>query len=635
MATGIGYTPVSITVSLLVVTSTLFFTFTCPWLAKNVSLAFTPCVGITFLFALANFTMATFMDAGVLPRANEDEDKDDDIRAPLYRDVEVRGIQFQMKWCASCNFYRPPRCSHCSVCDHCVENFDHHCPWVNNCIGRRNYRFFFLFLLALSMHMVAIFSGGLLYVLAHLEALWELHATVTLSIMSMSALFLIPVMGLACFHIVLVATGQTTNEQITRKFKGGANPFTRGCCGNAKFLLFGPISPRYIWKLGNKQTVHIQPPFQTLESLKMSPIKVDDNEIQTEMTSIKRQSSGELNTLLPMPPKHEPVLLKGHLAMLQENFLQTSVPTVQPTTGQNLESSSRVHFQVPREQMDHQLHMSGFVQESEMGQTEKQTPISTHLSLHSSTLPINRLILNSHSLTLKHSHCGGFQTHQCTDSVTSTSSTQGILSLSYDSLVSPAQRGTFKMNYLPPFHPLDLGVAIKCPADAQHASYHTCSPHITGTSSHSPVFYDSLSKPAMRSIQERHELEEREKQPSLLSTQDMPVYDTPSGRRLPSRRPTPPAYGSQEFLMSSAAYGYTSSLRWASRTSSSFTHANIAPQSRSLSPSAYSSLGRHVQHSASSIPCPMPSSSYTAQKTLALIAASERKDSGPYYPQSP
>ncbi|XP_046716391.1 palmitoyltransferase ZDHHC8B isoform X2 [Silurus meridionalis] len=543
MATGIGYTPVSITVSLLVVTSTLFFTFTCPWLAKNVSLAFTPCVGITFLFALANFTMATFMDAGVLPRANEDEDKDDDIRAPLYRDVEVRGIQFQMKWCASCNFYRPPRCSHCSVCDHCVE--------------------------------------------------------------------------------------------ITRKFKGGANPFTRGCCGNAKFLLFGPISPRYIWKLGNKQTVHIQPPFQTLESLKMSPIKVDDNEIQTEMTSIKRQSSGELNTLLPMPPKHEPVLLKGHLAMLQENFLQTSVPTVQPTTGQNLESSSRVHFQVPREQMDHQLHMSGFVQESEMGQTEKQTPISTHLSLHSSTLPINRLILNSHSLTLKHSHCGGFQTHQCTDSVTSTSSTQGILSLSYDSLVSPAQRGTFKMNYLPPFHPLDLGVAIKCPADAQHASYHTCSPHITGTSSHSPVFYDSLSKPAMRSIQERHELEEREKQPSLLSTQDMPVYDTPSGRRLPSRRPTPPAYGSQEFLMSSAAYGYTSSLRWASRTSSSFTHANIAPQSRSLSPSAYSSLGRHVQHSASSIPCPMPSSSYTAQKTLALIAASERKDSGPYYPQSP
>ncbi|XP_047661015.1 palmitoyltransferase ZDHHC8B isoform X2 [Tachysurus fulvidraco] len=489
------------------------------------------------------------------------------MRASLYKDVEVRGVQFRMKWCASCSFYRPPRCSHCSVCDHCVEDFDHHCPWVNNCIGRRNYRFFFLFLLSLSVHMVAIFSGGLLYILDHVETLWELHATVTLSIMSLSGLFFIPVMGLACFHIVLVVAGRTTNEQVTRKFQGGSNPFTRGCCGNVEFVLCSPITPRYTKKLGNKQTVHIQPPFLTPESLKMSAIKVEDNGIHTEMLSVKMEGT--------------------------EN---------------------------PR------LHMSGFAQDlfSEAGrQMEKQIPTST---MQSSTLPMNTLILNSSSLTLKHSR--GDRAHQCPDSVAS-SSTQGILSLSYDSLLSPAQCGTFKVNYLAPFLPLELGLAIRCPPDAQHAPSRTCSPGFTGMSRQSPVHYDSLSKPSMSSIQERHEQEEGEKQSSLHPIQDMSVYDTPSAYSLPSRRPTPPAYGSREFLMSAAAYGYASSLRRASRTSSSSMHANMALQNRSVSPSACRSLEHHVQHSTSSIPCPMPSSSYTAQKALALITTSERKDSGP------
>ncbi|MCB0370870.1 MAG: hypothetical protein KDD45_15965 [Bdellovibrionales bacterium] len=30
-------------------------------------------------------------------------------------------------------------CFHCKRCRRCVEFFDHHCKWLNNCIGAKNY----------------------------------------------------------------------------------------------------------------------------------------------------------------------------------------------------------------------------------------------------------------------------------------------------------------------------------------------------------------------------------------------------------------------------------------------------------------------------------------------------------------
>ncbi|KYN30980.1 putative palmitoyltransferase ZDHHC5 [Trachymyrmex septentrionalis] len=287
----------------LLISTALFFIFPCwNYYVSRWGLWVPILQGVITFFVVINFSLATFMDPGVIPKAiwffikaPPDEDREDDFRAPLYKSVEINGITVRMKWCVTCKFYRPPRCSHCSVCNHCIETFDHHCPWVNNCIGRRNYRYFFFFLLSLSFHMLSIFGLCLYYLLEHKEQLSEVNTIVALILMGVVMLLFIPIFGLTGFHVVLVSRGRTTNEQVTGKFNGGYNPFSRGCLRNCCHTQFGPQYPSLLKsdKYSGKRRGACASEISTIGS---------ENQVKTYMDSsngVRNASSNAYNKLSP------------------------------------------------------------------------------------------------------------------------------------------------------------------------------------------------------------------------------------------------------------------------------------------------------------------------------------------------
>lgn len=124
--------------------------------------------------------------------------------------VPLKSHCMKLKFCNSCCVFRPPRTTHCSMCNVCVERFDHHCPWIGNCIGKRNYRWFFLFISCLAITIVFVLIQSIVAA-THINSMNKIYFGMSIGLILLclaSCGFVFPLLG---FHILFVSKNMTTN----------------------------------------------------------------------------------------------------------------------------------------------------------------------------------------------------------------------------------------------------------------------------------------------------------------------------------------------------------------------------------------------------------------------------------------
>jgi len=169
---------------------------------------------------------------------------------------QTAAMDVPVKYCKTCNIWRPPRCYHCRVCDNCVDTLDHHCVWLNNCVGRRNYRYFFTFISSATILGLLLAFASLGHVLAYRN---QHHISTSQAINACRVPFAMFIYGLLAFpypaalwgyHLLLMGKGETTREYLaSRRFPKAERhrPFTQGnFIKNWIAVLARPKPPTYM-----------------------------------------------------------------------------------------------------------------------------------------------------------------------------------------------------------------------------------------------------------------------------------------------------------------------------------------------------------------------------------------------------
>lgn len=216
---------------------------------------FFPLVNTLWLLAFISYWRAHCSDPGRIPEFFGDFVKKTNIPPVQSRHEWQPG---KVTFCKKCNTVRPERAHHCSITGTCILRMDHYCPWTANCVGQRNYKYFFLLgiygFVACSVGLLTmipwliysltgfyIFSGETNFEWRFHVLKWEGALMIACSFLALCVTLLLGLMVKE--HLPNVMHNNTTIEE---NYDNMPNPYDQGSCVDNFAEVFGLCGPDWI-----------------------------------------------------------------------------------------------------------------------------------------------------------------------------------------------------------------------------------------------------------------------------------------------------------------------------------------------------------------------------------------------------
>lgn len=209
---------------------------------------------ILLILILICFAKVTSTDPGILPRRSS---KKTNYGRPPRTQKFIQNKVIKITYCDVCEIFQPPRCVHCVQCENCILEFDHHCPWLGNCIGKRNYPYFFCILLFGALYMFFMLTIFIMY-LRRLSEDIDKHSDRTPSdfynvpsILTIILFIFCVIMAgsvglLLMFHVMFIVKDTTTYEYTRKSFSVDKIPNNSGVGFHKLRILFFSKFPSYL-----------------------------------------------------------------------------------------------------------------------------------------------------------------------------------------------------------------------------------------------------------------------------------------------------------------------------------------------------------------------------------------------------